>query len=460
MTDGLSRRRFVLASGAAAVATSVGAACSSGSDDDEAARSGDTAGGTGTGTAGGADGSDAPALDPGDWDSVRAQFRLSPDVTHFAAYVLASHPAPVRAAIARHRDGLDAHADAYIAENEVVLETAVPETAGEYLGADPGDVALTDSTTMGLGVLYGGLRLEEGDEVVTTEHDFYATHEALRLRAERSGVVVRRVALYDDPAAASVDEMVPRRRGAHARDPGGGGDLGALGDRGAAAGAAELSDAVREWARTAGADAPLVVCLDGVHGLGAVDADVGDLGVDFLAAGTHKWLFGPRGTGLLGPPGGLGPGRRRHPAVRAGVFEAWINGTTPGAIPAGLRVSPGGYHSFEHRWALAEAFRFHLDIGRAAVVGRIAEQATQLKEGLAEVDGVTVVTPADPALSAGIVCAEVDGRDAFEVVTGCGRPATASRSPYPTPYARFGPGIVTTPDEVDALVAAVADLRA
>jgi selenocysteine lyase/cysteine desulfurase len=189
---------------------------------------------------------------------------------------------------------------------------------------------------------------------------------------------------------------------------------------------------------------------------------VGDLGVDFLAAGTHKWLFGPRGTGVLW-------GRREAwdrvdvaiPPFEPASFEAWINGTTPGAIPAGLRVSPGGYHSFEHRWALAEAFRFHLDIGRAAVVGRIAEQATQLKEGLAEVDGVTVVTPADPALSAGIVCAEVDGRDAFEVVTELREAGHGvSLAPYPTPYARFGPGIVTTPDEVDALVAAVADLRA
>ena len=42
-----------------------------------------------------------------------------------------------------------------------------------------------------------------------------------------------------------------------------------------------------------------VVCVDGVHGFSAVDVDLPDLGCDFLSAGTHKWLFGPRGTGIL-----------------------------------------------------------------------------------------------------------------------------------------------------------------
>ena len=45
-----------------------------------------------------------------------------------------------------------------------------------------GRIALTDSTTMGLGLMYRGLRLSPGDEIVTTEHEFYATHVLLRRR--------------------------------------------------------------------------------------------------------------------------------------------------------------------------------------------------------------------------------------------------------------------------------------
>ena len=80
--------------------------------------------------------------------------------------------------------------------------------AGGYLSARPADIALTDSTTMGLGLLYNGLDLRAGQEVVTTTHDFFATHEALRLKAARSGATVRQVPLYRDPARASEDEIV------------------------------------------------------------------------------------------------------------------------------------------------------------------------------------------------------------------------------------------------------------
>ena len=40
------------------------------------------------------------------WDDLRAQFLLSPQLIHLAAFFLASHPTPVREAIERHRAGL------------------------------------------------------------------------------------------------------------------------------------------------------------------------------------------------------------------------------------------------------------------------------------------------------------------------------------------------------------------
>ena len=60
---------------------------------------------------------------------------------------------------------------------------AVLRSAAAYLGGDPRDIALTDSTTMGLGLLYTGVDLQAGQEIITTTHDFYATHEALRYAA-------------------------------------------------------------------------------------------------------------------------------------------------------------------------------------------------------------------------------------------------------------------------------------
>ena len=85
----------------------------------------------------------------------------------------------------------------YLQRNERSLTFRAIEAAGRYMEADPRDIALTDSTTMGLGLLYSGLPLSAGQEILTTEHDYYVTHEAIRLSAERSGAAVRRIRLHE-----------------------------------------------------------------------------------------------------------------------------------------------------------------------------------------------------------------------------------------------------------------------
>ena len=75
-------------------------------------------------------------------------------------------------------------------------------------------------------------------------------------------------------------------------------------------------------------------------------------------------------------------------------------------------ATPGGFHSFEHRWALGEAFAFHRRIGRERITERIHALATQYKEGLAAMPHVTLHTPLSPALSAGLICFEVQGEPA------------------------------------------------
>src|SRR4029077_16269041 len=72
------------------------------------------------------------------------------------------------------------------------------------------EIALTDSTTMGLGLLYGGMQLGTGDEILTTTHDFYSTNESLALAAKRTGAELEQVTLYDDPAQADADQIVDR----------------------------------------------------------------------------------------------------------------------------------------------------------------------------------------------------------------------------------------------------------
>lgn len=444
MTE-LSRRAFIarssLAAGGLAV-TGVAAGCT-GSDGAEPA--------TGT-TAAEASG----AFDPEDWASVRAQFLLSTDLAQFAAFVLASHPRPVADAIERHRAGLDEDTHGYLPATEEDAEVAVRDAAAEYLGAQATEVALTDSTTMGLGLLYSGVQVRPDQDVLTTEHDFYSTHQAWALRTARDGVAVRRVRLYDDPAAAEAGDVVDRLMAGVTPATRVVAVTWVHSSTGVKLPVRAIADALAAANAGRGPDDRALLCVDGVHGLGVEDTTVTDLGCDFLVSGTHKWLFGPRGTGIVWGRSDAWPAVAASiPAFEPQSFGEWRNDLPPAPMD-GVRFTPGGYHTFEHRWALAEAFRFHLDLGKDRVAARTYEQATQLKEGLADTPGVTLVTPIGEDMSSGIVCFDVADTPAFDVV---GRLASegiaASVTPYREEYVRIGPSIVTTPDEVDTLLAAL-----
>jgi selenocysteine lyase/cysteine desulfurase len=379
-------------------------------------------------------GLDAGAWDPGDWDSIRAQFLLDPGLAQFAAFVLSPHTRLLEAAIADHRARLGRDTeDALLVRQS--NEEAVREAAAAFAGGEPSQYALTDSTTMGIAMMYGGLSLRPGDEIVTTTHDFFSTEDSLRLLKLRSGVKLTRIDLYDDPATATVDDMVRRVRKAVTKKT----KVLALtwvhSGTGVRVPVQEIAAEMRD---------ELIICVDGVHGFAAVDVDLPDLGCDFLATGTHKWLFGPRGTGILW-------GRDWQPLTE--LIPTFSGPEGP------ARLTPGGYHAFEHQWAVKDAFEFQQSIGRARVVDRTVEQASGLKEGLAAIDGLTVVTPTDPAVSAGIVCVDVDGmRPADAVQELRTRGVVASATPYEQSYLRFGPSIATSPEQVNIALEAMAEI--
>jgi selenocysteine lyase/cysteine desulfurase len=388
----------------------------------------------------------APPFDPNDWDSVRAQFALDPTQTNLTAFYFASHPATVRAAIDRHRAGLDADPHRYLLANEPDLDTAVFAAAAKYLRTGPAQIALTDSTTMGLGLLYTGIRLSPGDEVLTTEHDFYATHESLALRRARDGVDVRRVRLYDAPAEATVDGIVTRL-------------IAAVGPKtrvvavtwvhsstGVMLPIRAIADALQTVNRDRPAAERALLCVDGVHGLAADASTPDELGCDFLVAGAHKWLFGPRGTGIIW--GRLSAWARYTPVIPTFI------GSADGE--PGRWATPGGFHSFEHRWALAEAFTFHESIGADKVEARTRELAAVMKDGLASIPKVRLHTPRGAELSAGIVCCEVSGYDARQAVARLAdAKVIASTTPYTPSYLRFGPTILNNESEVETALTAV-----
>jgi len=402
----------------------------------------------------------APLPDLSTWAGVRDQFLLSRDQIHMAMLLFASHPKPVRDAIEAHRRGFDLNPVTYLHENIERCETEARAAVATYVGGKPEEIALTGNTTTGLALLYGSLPLRKGQEIVATTHDHYVTHESLRLRAANTGASYRKVPLYAAPATASEDEIVGKM-------------LKGIGPRTRALAVTwvhsstgvklpirKMADALVEVNKKRGPDDRVLLCVDGVHAFGVEKETVGELGCDFLVAGCHKWLFGPRGTGMVWGQTAAWKGVQGIiPCFEWKSLELWMEGKSPEGLPPGPRTSPGGFQSYDHRWALPEAFRFHEKLGRERVTARIHELATRCKEGLAKLPKVKLHTPKSEALSAGLVCFDVEGLKPEEVVKRlAAKKIIASDTPYKPSYARLTPSLLNTPEEVDAALKAVREI--
>lgn len=400
-------------------------------------------------------------LAPVDWTAVKGQFQTAPDEINMSAMLIATHPLPVRRAIDQFRRELDWRPVTYLEDNNRRLQGYSRAAAGRYLGLSGDQIALTDSTTLGAALVYGGMKLAYGDEIVTTNQDYYVTHESLRRAAVRNGSVVRRIDLFDNIETVSEAQMVARLMAAVTPRT----RVFALtwvhSSTGLKLPLSAISAALAQVNATRQEPERIVLAVDGVHGFGNQDATLASLGCDIFMAGCHKWLFGPRGTGVIAANAqGWSRMRPSVPSyVDSAAWTAWINNAPLLENNDGPLMSPGGFKAFEHLWAIPAAIEFHEKIGKAQVAARTAELADQLKAGLAVMPHVRLVTPRDPRLSAGIVSFDVHGVSAESAVGLLRRRRViASAAPYAIQHVRLTPSLMNSPAEVDLALAEVRGL--
>lgn len=399
----------------------------------------------------------AGSIEAGDWTALRNLFPLTRDYIHLSTFLLASHPKPVSDEIERHRRNLDENPSDYWHEHFQTIDGEISAAAARYMGGHGRQIALTDSTTMGLGLVYSGLKLRPGDEIVQTTHDHYSTDLSLASRAERTGAKVRQISLYENPATISQDSIVSNLQKSISKSTRVVAVTWVHSSTGVKLPVRAMADAIGEINRGRSEEDQILFCVDGVHGFGVEDQDVSKLGCDFFIAGTHKWIFGPRGTGVI-----WGNDRAWKQSVSvipsfSASYNVWLGNATPDQVPVGEHMTPGGFHSFEHRWALPAAFELHLQLNKARVQERIHQLNTQTKEGLAKMSHVKLYTPMSSELSAGLVCFDVDGIGPDEVVKRMhDKGIIMSSTPYRDSYARFAPSLINNENEIDRALAEIA----
>ena len=201
-------------------------------------------------------------------------FLLDPGITFLNHGSYGACPVPVFARYQELQRELERNPVAFLGRRFDELTAESRAALAVFLGARPDDLVFVPNATAGLNAVIRSLRLEPGDEVLTTRHEYGAV--------TRTWEFVGATLVYAEPDEL-VDAIGPRTRAvsvSHVTSP-----------TARVLPVAEICAA----ARAAGA----LAIVDGAHAPGQLPLDLDTLGADVYAGNCHKWLCAPKGAGFL-----------------------------------------------------------------------------------------------------------------------------------------------------------------
>ena len=330
--------------------------------------------------------------------------------------------------------------------------------AAAFIGANgPDEILFTRNTTEALNLVaytWAAENVGEGDEIVITTMEHHSNIVPWQWAVQRQGAVLTYVEFGPDGTIdlADVERAVtPRTK---------------LVSMTHMSNVFGTINPVREVAKIAH-DRGALMLVDGAQSVPHMPVDVRELGCDFLAFSSHKML-GPTGVGVLW-------GRREilstmRPFLGGGEMIEIV-----GREQTTYNVLPWKYEAGTPNIADVIAFGAAIDYLSALGMDRVraheVELTTYALDKIGRIPGVTIYGPRDASQRGGVVAFTVDevhphdlgqivdydgvairaGQHCCQVLSSSlGVPATARASFY----------VYNTPDEVDALVAAVEGARA
>lgn len=341
------------------------------------------------------------------WDAVRQSFdfarapapRIPMNAANLAPALLA-----VRAAVGGAARRLDA--DASFQHRLLFLDTElhrVRKLLAAQLGLASGDdVALLRNTSEANSVVVNGHALQPDDEVLIWNENHHSNNRNWGYRRARTPFVLRVLRLPEQPGG--VQEIVDRF-------------VAALTPKTRIVSFTHISNIsgtrlpAAEICRAIHAQRPdIFIHVDGAQGWGAVALDLTHMDCDSYAASAHKWLCGPREIGLLYVR--RGSAARLWPSTLG--YDPAFNFPEERLPETAQRFSSLGQRNDALVPGLSTAIAFHQALGAARVEQRIAALALGLRQRL-EALGARVIGPADPALTHGVVVAELGAADPVRV---------------------------------------------
>lgn len=347
----------------------------------------------------------APALpdpqDTGYWGAVRALFPLPAGFAYLNTAGLASSPSPVTDTVKAWMDREEANpAPGHDEQDFARIRSACAALLGPSCSGD--EIALLSTATEAINAILNALPWQAGDEVITSTHEHAALAIALLHKARTHGIVIRTFEPDLESEAGNagrIDALVsPRTR------------LIFVSHITCTTGQVMPIDAIGRLA----ADRRLVFALDGAQSWAHMPFDLGASGAHYYAASGHKWLLGPKRTGVLWV-------RRDRVAGSVPAVVGAYSDASSSLADRTLVLRPTAQR-FEYGtqndaliYGLEAAAAFISRIGLERAWRRNLALTERTRAGLARMEGVRILSPREMSARSAILTFEVDGRDNRQV---------------------------------------------
>lgn len=377
------------------------------------------------------------ARDEDFWFAVRHAFTI--DRNHINLNNGSVSPAPrvVQEAMQNYLTVMNMSPSLYVDEFLEPHKEGIRTRLAGLFGCDADELAITRNTSESMEIVQFGLRLQAGDEVLTTTQDYPRMLTTWQQRERRDGIVLKTFPFsvpptgWDDLAARFEQAVTPRTKAilmCHTTYTTG-----------------QIFPVKRicDMARARGID----TIVDGAHGFAHFPFTRDDLGCDYYGTSLHKWLTAPVGTGFLY-------------VRREKIRNLWPLMSAPESLDDDIRKFEGiGTNPVANRNAIREAIAFHESIGVERKAARLRYLRDRWARRVAEIPRVNVLTPLDDHQSCGVAAMSIDGIGAEALTEYLQVKHDIHVRPRFVPgefsCIRVTPNVYTTLDDVDSFARAI-----
>lgn len=330
---------------------------------------------------------DEAALDEDYWSIIQNSFSVTRGIINLNNGGVSPSPRIVTEALIRY---LWQQEDATAYTMWQILEPqceTIRTGLAEVFGCDREEIAITRNASESLEILLMGMDLKSGDEILTTTQDYPRMLTTLRQREKREGVKLKLIQIpipaknLDEISSAFEKGITNRTR------------LILIAHQINITGQITPVKAVCEMARAKGIE----TIVDGAHSFAQFEFKQKDIGCDYFGTSLHKWLYAPKGTGLLY-------------VKRDKIEKLWPLMAAESKQATDIRkFEEIGTHSAAPRLAIGEAILFYNGIGAKRKEARLRYLSRYWMNQLKDVPKIRFNTSFDANQSCAIANVHIEG---------------------------------------------------